>query len=131
MSTPDEKLQAEVDRLYALPLDQFTPARDELARRLRSDGDRDASAEVKGLRKPNLLAWALNQARHRDPERVDELIAAGERLQKAQDQLVAGGERGLLRDAGADERRLVEEVVALAERELAGAGHPVNAGLQS
>src|SRR5438552_1764328 len=131
MPTHNEKLDAEIDRLYALPLDQFTPARDELAKRLRGEGERDASAEVKRLRKPSLLAWGLNQARHRDPQRVDQLIDAGQRLQEAQQQLVAGGQRGLLRDAAADERRMVEEVVALAERELSGAGHPVGAAVES
>jgi hypothetical protein len=125
------ELRAEIDRLYALSLDEFTPARDELARRLRTEGDREAAAELKRLRKPNLPAWALNRVRQRDPQRVDELIEAGERLQEAQQQLVAGGERGLLRGAAADERRLVEEVVAVAERELAETGHPLTAALQS
>jgi hypothetical protein len=124
-------LDAEIDRLYGLPLGQFTAARDDLARRLRADGDRDGAAGVKRLRKPTLPAWALNQAKRREPEQVAELIEAGRRLQDAQQQLVAGGERGLLRSAAADERRLVEQVVAVAEQELAGAGHPVAATVQS
>jgi len=123
--------QAEIERLYGLPLDRFTPARDELARALRGAGDRDASAEIKQLRKPNLPAWALNQARRRDPERVAELLRAGARLQEAQQRAVAGGGRGVLPEAAADERRLVEELVAVAERELTAAGHPVNATVQS
>jgi hypothetical protein len=121
----------EIDTLYALPLDEFTPARDELARRLRGEGARDAAAEVKRLRKPNLIAWALNYVRHRDAELIYGLIEAGERLQEAQKELVAGGERGLLRDAAAEERRLVDEVVARAEQELRAAGHPVSATVQS
>jgi hypothetical protein len=125
------KLESEIDRLYALPLDDFTAARDELARRLRSDGDRDGAAEVKALRKPNLPAWALNQVRHRDPATVKELLAAGTRLQEAQAQLVAGGEPGLLRDAAAAERRLVDEVVALGETELTQSGHTAGATLQT
>jgi hypothetical protein len=130
-SAPVDPLQADVDRLYALPLDEFTPARDELARRLRSDGDRDMSAEVKRLRKPNLIAWALNQVRHLDPELIERMFEAGDRLQEAQQQLVAGGERGLLRGAAAEERRRVDEVVARAEQELAAAGHPATANVQS
>jgi hypothetical protein len=131
MPIPEETLQAEIDGLYALPLDEFTPTRDELARRLRSEGDRDASAAVKRLRKPNLIAWALNYVRHRDPALIDGLIEGGEGLQEAQQQLVAGGERGVLRDAVAEERRLVDEVVARAEQELHAAGHPVSATVQS
>ena len=107
-------------------MEEFIAARDALAKSLRSEGRREAADEVKRLRKPNLVAWALNQARHQRPEIVTELLAAGRRLQDAQHQLVTGGERGLLRTAAAAERRLVEEVVSFAERRLADAGH--NAG---
>jgi hypothetical protein len=131
MTPAADGLEAEIDRLYGLALDQFTPARDQLARTLRQEGDREAAAEVKRLRKPNLPAWALNQVQRLDPERVGELLRAGARLQEAQQRLVTGGERGLLRSATADERRLVEELVALAERQLAGAGHSPTAMLQS
>ena len=126
-----KKLESDIDGLYALPLDEFTPARDALARQLRTDGDRDGAAEVKALRKPNLPAWALNRVCHREPGQVEELLAAGARLQEAQAKLVSGGERGLLRDAVAQERRSVDEVVALGERELTGSGHQINAALQT
>jgi hypothetical protein len=126
-----DPLDAEIDRLYGLPLEQFTPERDALAKRLRADGDRDGAAAVKKLRKPTVGAWALNQAKRREPKRVAELIDAGARLREAQQQLVAGGERGLLRDASAQQRRAAERVVALGEQELAGAGHAANASAQS
>src|SRR4051794_27168614 len=119
-----------IDRLYGLPLEEFTPARDAAAKELRAAGERDAAAEVKRLRKPSRLAWALNQVRRHDPEPVDKLIAAGERLQEAQRQLVEAGERGLLRDAAAEERELVGRIADLAERELATSGHPANATAQ-
>jgi hypothetical protein len=125
-----EGLEQEIDGLYALPLDQFTAARDQLARSLRAEGQRDAATEVKRLRKPNLVGWALNQVRHRDPQRVEELIAAGARLQDAQQALVGGGERGVLRSAASQERRLVEEVVAAAEEHLAQVGHGAAGALQ-
>src|SRR5207302_10213020 len=82
-------------------------------------------------RKRALPAWALDRAQRRERELVASLIEAGRRLQDAQQQLVAGGERGLLRSAAADERRLVEQVVAVAEQELASAGHPVAATVRS
>jgi hypothetical protein len=109
-----ETLSQVIDRLYGLPLEEFTPQRDAAAKQLRGAGDRDAAAEVKRLRKPSRLAWALNQVRRHDPEQVDELLAAGERLQEAQRQLVEAGERGLLRDAAADERQLVGQIAELA-----------------
>ena len=44
----------EVDRLYELPLEEFTAARNELAKRL---GD----TSVKELKKPTVTAWTVNQ----------------------------------------------------------------------
>jgi len=124
-------VEDQIDRLYGLPLDQFTPARDELARRLRRQGNRDAAAEVGRLRKPNLVAWALNQVRRSAREKVDELVAAGERLHEAQQRLVAEGDSEGLRRSAADERGLVEQLVGLAEQELEHAGHPSNPTLQA
>jgi hypothetical protein len=121
-----ETLAEVTDRLYGLPLEEFTPARDAAAKQLRAAGQRDIAAEIKRLRKPSRLAWALNQVRRHDPDPVDELIGAGERLQEAQRQLVEAGERGLLRDAAAEERELVGRIAELAERELARSGHPAN-----
>ena len=51
----------EIDGLYGLPLDEFTQARNELARSLRKDGRREEAAEVAGLRKPTPPAWVVNQ----------------------------------------------------------------------
>src|SRR5690349_13857683 len=119
------RLESEIDGLYALPLDEFTAARDELARRLRGDGDREAAGEVKALRKPTLAAWALNHVRHNEPGRVKDLLTAGNKLQKAQAQLVSGGKPDQLREAAAAERQMVDDVVALAEKALADPGHAV------
>jgi hypothetical protein len=131
MATGGEPREAEINRLYGLPLDEFTVARDELAKRLRGEGERGAAEDVKRLRKPSLAAWALNQVRRNDPQRVDELIAAGERLRDAQGRLLATGDRGLLRDAAAEERRLAQELVRLGEGQLRDAGHSVSATVQS
>jgi len=122
---------AEIDRLYGLALDEFTPARDELARQLRSEGDRGGAEEVKRLRKPTVAAWALNQVRRRDPQLVDELIAAGQRLADAQQQLLTAGDPGQLRTAAADERSLVEQLGELGERRLIEAGHATTATIQT
>ena len=43
----------EVDRLFELPPEEFTAARNELARRLKDDGDASAAADVKQLSKPS------------------------------------------------------------------------------
>jgi hypothetical protein len=122
--------QAAVDSLYALPLDEFTAARDDLARRLRREGEPGAAEEVKRLRKPTVAAWALNKARRSNRRQVDQLIDAGRRLREAQDKLVRGGGREQLDRASDDERRLVAELARQAERELAAAGRPVSGTVQ-
>ena len=43
-------LADETDGLYALPLEEFTAARNELARRLRREGRREQADEVAALR---------------------------------------------------------------------------------
>jgi hypothetical protein len=130
MADQGQGREAAIDHLYALPLDEFTAARDELARRLRREGDGDAGAEVKRLRKPSVAAWALNQVRRNNPEQSDKLIEAGGRLRKGQERLLEGGGREAFQRAAADERRLVGELARDAERELVAAGRSVSAAVQ-
>jgi hypothetical protein len=99
-----------IAELYGLPIDEFTSARDALAKRLRADGEREVAKQVKVLRKPSVTAWAVNRVRHREPERVEELLEAGARLRQAQEQVIRAGEHGQLRDAGARERDLVQSL---------------------
>src|SRR5918996_2415213 len=93
--------ETQIDRLYGLPLGEFTAARDELAGRLRGEGEGDAAAEVKRLRKPSVAAWALNQVRRNNRGQSDELIEAGRRLREGQERLLAGGGREPLQRAAA------------------------------
>jgi hypothetical protein len=99
-------LNAEIDRLYGLPLDEFVPQRDAAAKRLRAGGERDAAAAVKALRKPTAGAWALNQAVRRRGAETQALLGAGERLRAAHAGLLAGGDRNELRAAMDEQRRL-------------------------
>ena len=50
-------LPDEADELYALPLEEFTAARDRLAKKLREDGDKAAADGVKALKKPSVPSW--------------------------------------------------------------------------
>ena len=69
-------MRKEADRLYGMPLDEFTRERDALARRLRDEGERDAAAEVTALRKPVLSAWVVNQLARRRKAEMRELLQA-------------------------------------------------------
>jgi hypothetical protein len=61
-------LEQALDRLYALPPEQFTAARNAEAKRL---GD----AEVQGLRRPTLAAWVVNQLARRSPGDLAKVVA--------------------------------------------------------
>jgi hypothetical protein len=74
-----------VDRLYTLPLAEFTTARNALAKQSGSDG-----AAIRKLEKPNVAAWAVNQLywHHRDV--YNKVVAAAEKTRTANKQLLAG-----------------------------------------
>ena len=68
----------DADRLFGLPLAEFTGERDALVRKLRGDGRRDEAAEVAALRKPVLAAWVVNQLARQRRAEVRELVRAAE-----------------------------------------------------
>jgi hypothetical protein len=102
--TPE--LEAEIGSLYALPLSEFTPARNALAARLRKEGDRDASERVKGLAKPSVSAWAVNVLFRDAEDQMKALLAAGDRARRALAEALTHGAAESLRDALQDEREL-------------------------
>ncbi len=113
------KRDDEVGELYALPFDEFTPARDELAKKLKADGQADEAALVKKLKKPSRSAWAINHAVHADPAAAERLVAAGKKLEAAQNAAIGGKGADKLKGAMADQGDAVEEMLA-AIREHSG-----------
>jgi hypothetical protein len=109
------ELDSEIDKLYGVPLDEFVHDRDELAKRLRRHGEREAAEQVKKLRKPSAGAWALNQAVRRRRKETGALLAAGERLRAAHESLISGGDQAELRDAMREERELASGLADCAE----------------
>ena len=108
--------------MYGLPLEEFTKARDALAKELRQAGDKEAADEVKALRKPPMSAWTVNQLARRHPHELRALVKAGEGLRKAQRSAVGGGGPAALRDATRAHREHLDELTSLARRELGADG---------
>lgn len=108
---------AEVDRLYELPLEEFTAARNELAKRL---GD----ASIKQLKKPTVPAWAVNQLAHRREVDVRRLLRAGEQLEQAQKNAVEGGDQQAFARARDAEREALRRLRSQAAEVLRAGGHP-------
>jgi hypothetical protein len=115
--------------LYGLPLEEFTPARDALAKELKAAGRKDEAAEVKSLRKPSLAAWALNRVAREHPDAVEGLRAAAAALREAQDEALSG-DAGRLRDAGRALADEVDRVAGLGAEVLRAAGRPASAAQQ-
>ncbi len=113
----------ERSELYGLPLEEFTPARNALAKELRGDGRRDEAAEVAKLRKPSIAAWAVNQLVRTQAREVKALFKAGDALRKAQDDLLGqSGDAAGLRRAVDAERAAVEALTETARGLLSAAG---------
>src|SRR5215813_2196132 len=123
-SVRDADLASAAEELYALSPGDFTAARDERAARARADGDRDLAQAIGGLRRPVVSAWLVNQLARKARDQVAELVALGESLRQAQQDLA--GER--VRELSAQRRTLVAALVAEAKRIAARDGRP--AGLQ-
>jgi chromosome segregation ATPase len=81
MAVSDE----EIDRLFQLPPDEFTPARNALAKGAGAD-----AAAIKRLHRPHAAAWAVNQLYWQRRKAYDRLIAASERLRAAHAGLLSG-----------------------------------------
>ncbi|HEY1592932.1 MAG TPA: hypothetical protein VGF81_14145 [Solirubrobacteraceae bacterium] len=112
------------DELYGLPLERFTDERNALAKRLRQAGRRDEGVEVSKLRKPSVAAWAVNQLVRTQKRELGALFKAGDALQKAQQDVLAGrADAGELRSAADAERRALEALIAKGRGLLSAEGH--------
>jgi hypothetical protein len=77
------KIDEQIDQLYQLPLDEFTSARNALAK---ESGD----SAVKKLEKPTAAVWAINQLYWRERKLYDEVIKTSGQVRAAYKQTLAG-----------------------------------------
>ena len=97
------------DRLYSLPPEEFTAARNEAERELRKAGEREQADHVKALRKPAAAAGAVNRLVRAHRVQVETFLDAAAKLRDAQ---FAG--KGDLAAAAQAERAALDELVELA-----------------
>lgn len=95
------------DELYALPLADFTPARDAKAKELKGT---DLAGPVKALKKPSLAAWVVNLFVRRDAGQVEQVLAVGAALREAQ----AGMSGAELRELTKQRRQLTAAITTQA-----------------
>ena len=111
-----------VDDLFGLPLEEFVPARDALAK---ATGGEEGKA-IRALRKPSVAAWCANQAVRSQPKEARELWAAGDALLEAHAAIVAG-KRADLRAAAARHRAALRPLLAAAVGMLDTRGRAMSA----
>jgi hypothetical protein len=97
-----------VDRLYELPLEEFTGARNRAERELRTAGKREQAEQVKALRKPTAAAAAVNRLVRTHRVQVEAFLRAAAKLRDAQ---VVG--KGDLASAASAEQEVLEKLVSL------------------
>jgi outer membrane biosynthesis protein TonB len=73
---------------------------------------------VRGLRKPTVSAWAVNQVARRFPQEARALVKAGEELRKAQRAAVSGRDPQALRAAQRAHRERLDDLTSIARHEL-------------
>jgi len=109
-------LEDQIDQLYQLPLEEFTAARNALAKE-------SGASEVKKLERPNLAAWTVNQLYWRDRKAYDAVTKAAEKMRAAYKQMLAGKSVDV---RGAEEihQDALKEAKQAARRLLEEGGHP-------
>ncbi|MDQ3963536.1 MAG: hypothetical protein M3277_06450 [Actinomycetota bacterium] len=112
-------LDAALDRLYGLGLDEFTTARNDLVAELKAAGRSEDAAVMQKIKKPPLSAWALNQVARRAPDDIATYLDALGSLEDA-------SSPAELRAASDARKTAAARIHKTAGSVLSDAGHPTS-----
>ena len=113
------RIDTDLDRLYQLPPDEFTAARNALAKDAGAEG-----ADVRRLSKPPIAAWAVNQIYWKRRGIYDALIDASTELRKLH-KAILSGRRADIREAAKVHDEAIDAALKAALGILGEEGHPV------
>jgi hypothetical protein len=116
------ELDPQIDALYRLPLEEFTAARTALAKTLTGEASRD----VRALKKPTTVPWAVNQVYWKARSTYDAAMKAGQALREAQIATLKG-KKADVRAATEAHRRAIAAAVREASQISSSAGVNPNA----
>jgi len=111
-----------IESLFQLPLSEFTAAINSLAAYLKKAGHSDEAARVKGLSRPPISAWTVNQLYWRHRKAYDRLMRSGEQFRDAQAAHLSGQSADVRRALDA-RREALAELSKLAAHVLKEASH--------
>jgi hypothetical protein len=115
--------------LFALPLGDFTSARNALAQELKSKGQTKLAQATKQLKRPVVTAWVVNQLAHRSPEKIEALLAAARTLESAHRRVLSGLGPEALKEANRAFQQTLDALMAEAHKLLATEGRAVTSEL--
>lgn len=127
--SPGDELLARQRALYALPLAEFTNARNALAKELKAKGHNPEAKATQQLKRPVVTAWAVNQLAHRAPEKIEALLAAARTLEAAHRKALSGLGPEALKEANRAFQRTLDALMTEAHRLLATEGRTVTSEL--
>ena len=108
-------LDEQIDHLYQLPLEEFTSARNALAKEAKRP-------TIKDLEKPNIAAWAINQLYWQHRPVFERLTKAAERLRGEHRKLLSGKSTDI-RETEKTHREALREATEQIKAILKDAGH--------
>lgn len=106
----------DIEGLYGLPIEEFTSARNELADRLKSEGNEAEAKRVKALKKPSVAAWVVNHLAREEAADLEELF-------RLRDDIEAASSAAELRARTEERRKHLTRLVSRARKILTAGGH--------
>jgi hypothetical protein len=119
-------IEATLDALYRLPRDEFISTRDARAQALEREGDPEGARRVRGCKKPNAAAWAINIVWWSDPSAFTPLFDATRRLYEAH----VGTDAAARTRAERVRRAELQRLTRAATSALSSSGAPTSAAVQ-
>ncbi|MEN3539013.1 hypothetical protein AAH991_28145 [Microbispora sp. ZYX-F-249] len=109
------------ERLYGMVPEEFTTARDALAKEVKAAGDAALAKRIKALRRPTVVAWAVNRTARERGDELGRLLDLGRRLREAW----RAQDADALAEIGRDRTPLIARLVRSVREEAEAAGHPL------
>jgi hypothetical protein len=113
-------LDSKIDDLYKGPLTEFVARRTALAKTLTGDEAR----RVKGLQKPTVVPWAVNQVYWHARPVYERLATSGEKLREAQIAALKGKGSDVRRATEAHRKSMADAVAEALDLASAAGAHP-------
>lgn len=108
-------LDSAAEELYGVAPNDFIARRNKLAKQAAAEGDAAAAAKIRGLAKPKLSAWVVNNLVREDRDQMTALLDLGTALRKATEELRGDELAALSKQQRSLVNALTKQAIAAAE----------------